>query len=72
MNPTIVALALDGFKTSVPVGCDEWKRPGHKGGALCENSALVKQLRYKSVEQSALSSPLRILAVADGGTASKL
>jgi hypothetical protein len=30
----------------------------------------MKQLRYKAVEQSTLSSPLRILAVADGKTAS--
>jgi hypothetical protein len=34
-----------------------------------QESALVKQLRYKAVEQRTLSSPLRILAVADGGTA---
>jgi hypothetical protein len=33
-----------------------------------EKSALMKQLRYKAVEQSTLSSPLRILAVADGDT----
>jgi hypothetical protein len=29
----------------------------------------MKQLRYRAVEQSTLSSPLRILAVADGDTA---
>jgi len=29
----------------------------------------MKQLRYKAVEQSALSSSLGILAVADGGRA---
>jgi len=37
-------------------------------GRRAEN-ALMKPLRSRAVEQSTLSSPLRILAVADGGTA---
>ena len=37
-----------------------------------KNSALMKQLRYKAVEQSTLSSPLRILAVVDGRTTDRI
>jgi membrane protein YqaA with SNARE-associated domain len=46
-------------------GADE--TPAQQGGRA--KDALVKPLRSKAVEQSTLSSPLRILAAADGDTA---
>jgi hypothetical protein len=46
------------------VGTD--KAPALQGGRA--ESALMKPLRSRAVEQSTLSSPLRILAVADDGT----
>jgi hypothetical protein len=48
----------------VKVGADE--TTALQGGRA--NYALMKPLRYKAVKRTTLSSPLRILAVADGGT----
>ena len=47
------------------VGADE--ATALQGGRA--RNALMRLLRSKAVEQTSLSSPLRILAVADGGTA---
>ncbi|MDP2795216.1 MAG: hypothetical protein Q8O25_14265 [Sulfurisoma sp.] len=50
---------------SQKVGAGE--APALQGGRA--KDALMEPLRSRAVEQSTLSSPLRILAVADGGTA---
>jgi hypothetical protein len=47
------------------VGADE--APAQRGGRA--KYALIKPMRSKAVEQRTLSSPLRILAAADGETA---